>query len=288
MRLFRFSTIGIALTLLVSPVIGTTTAQAVGTDGSLDASFDPGTGLTYQGSVLPAIAMGMGVQSDGKIVLGGRFSAYNGTPRYNLARVNSNGSVDTSFVTDTTENSTNEPINALAVQSTGKIIIGGQFTTYKGVDRGRLAQLNQDASLNLPYPVGPDPYVPVLGFNQEVWNIREVPSGGLFAMGFFSHYGQVARGGLAKLNADGSLDETFVPRDGIYGTGSVHDLVLNNNGTLIMGGSFTSYDSVEPVRHMWDPVGWFFGAPNMGVKEQFPTPETTIFSHSLHSCSMVA
>jgi len=80
MRLFRFAPIGIALTLLVSPVIGTTTAQAVGTDGSLDTSFDPGTGLTYQGSVLPAIAMGMGVQSDGKIVLGGRFSAYNGIP----------------------------------------------------------------------------------------------------------------------------------------------------------------------------------------------------------------
>ena len=49
-------------------------------------------------------------------------------------------------------------------------------------------------------------------------------------------------------------------------------------------------DQVEPpptklVRHMWDPIGWFSGAPNTEVKEQFPTPETTIFGHLLHSCS---
>src|SRR5438093_39442 len=59
-------------------------------NGSLDAGFSSGSGA--DGPVLAAA-----VQGDGKVLLGGSFASINGTPRTNIARLNSNGSLDLAF-----------------------------------------------------------------------------------------------------------------------------------------------------------------------------------------------
>ena len=113
----------------------------------MDTTFNPGTGAN---SGVSAIA----IQSDGKIIIGGQFSTDNGTGRNRIARVNSNGSLDTTFNPGT---GADNEVSAIAIQSDGKIIIGGWFTTYNGTGRNRIARINSDGSLDTTFNLGTGP-----------------------------------------------------------------------------------------------------------------------------------
>ena len=90
------------------------------TDGSVDTSFNPPVGANdniYAIDILP----------DGKIVIGGEFSGVNFTNRSYVARLNSDGTLDTSF-----NASTNSPVLSVKAEISGKILIGGSFTVADG------------------------------------------------------------------------------------------------------------------------------------------------------------
>src|SRR6185369_10668411 len=59
-------------------------------DGSLDATFNPGVGPDGP-------LVGLALQPDGKILIGGFFTSVSSTPRSHIARLNANGSLDTTF-----------------------------------------------------------------------------------------------------------------------------------------------------------------------------------------------
>ena len=94
------------------------------TDGTFDEGF---AGSTNNGVF--AIAL----QADGKLIVGGQYTAVNGTTRNNIARLNTNGTLDTGFLNG--QNGTDNPVVSLAVQTDGKIVIGGGFTTVNGAAR---------------------------------------------------------------------------------------------------------------------------------------------------------
>ena len=83
----------------------------VNTDGSLDTGFNPGLG--FNGTV-NAVA----IQPDSRILVGGNFTSYNGTPRKYLARLNTDGSLDSTFDPG---NSLNGAVNAITVQGNATI-----------------------------------------------------------------------------------------------------------------------------------------------------------------------
>src|SRR5947209_13776142 len=95
----------------------------VNADGSLDTTFDPAAN-----SDVNTVA----VQADGKVLLGGGFTtlqpngAASTTPRSKIARVNADGSVDTTF-----DPNANNTVNSVAVQADGKVLLGGNFTTLQ-------------------------------------------------------------------------------------------------------------------------------------------------------------
>ena len=103
-------------------------------DGTLDTSFNPGTGA---GAVVNAVV----VQDDGKVIIGGDFVSVNGVARVRVARLNTDGSVDTSYGSTVGASAV---VNALALQSDGKLIIGGSFASYNGLPRNRIARLSKD------------------------------------------------------------------------------------------------------------------------------------------------
>lgn len=115
------------------------------TGGTTDGTFG-GTGFT----------LGVGgtidvdLQTDGKIVVCGTFSAYSGTSSPNIARINTNGTIDGTFVVGTGFDA--PTINAV-IYSSGKIVIGGQFTTYQGVTSNRIIKLNSDGSIDTAWNV---------------------------------------------------------------------------------------------------------------------------------------
>src|SRR5690606_15049992 len=93
--------------------------------GAEHPSFAVGRG--FSGEVLTVVE-----QPDGKLLVGGNFTSYDGEPYSRLIRLMPNGTPDSTFNIGTGANS---EIHALAVQSDGRIIVGGNFSTFGGVSR---------------------------------------------------------------------------------------------------------------------------------------------------------
>ena len=110
-------------------------------DGTLDTGFNPG---VEQNPGYGVVVSSLAVQADGKILVGGEFTALGGQPRNYLGRLNSDGTLDTGFNPGVEQQGPGlEPsVSSLAVQADGKILVGGWFTTLAGQPRNYLGRLN--------------------------------------------------------------------------------------------------------------------------------------------------
>jgi uncharacterized delta-60 repeat protein len=91
----------------------------------------------------------IGIQSDGRILIGGTFASIDGATRNGIARLTTSGTLDNSFLAS--GNGANGPVSTLAVQSDGKVLIGGDFTSFNGTSRNRIARLNSDGTLDTAF-----------------------------------------------------------------------------------------------------------------------------------------
>jgi uncharacterized delta-60 repeat protein len=162
------------------------------TDGSVDTSFDPVGGFN--------LAVGpIKLQSDGKVICGGSFTSFD-SPSYSpsrIARLLSNGSYDTSFSGLTT--GFNSTVSAIELQSDGKIIVGGNFTSYNGTSVGRICRLNTDGSLDTSFNSSG------AGFNNNVYSITVLSSDDILVSGDFTTYNGNSAIKLIKLNSNGTV-----------------------------------------------------------------------------------
>lgn len=139
------------------------------------------------------------IQTDGKIIVGGAFNAYDGISRNGINRINIDGSLDNSFIQGPAANNT---VHAVALQKDGKIIIGGSFTSYDTVDRNHVARLNIDGTLD-------ETFKSKMGANDIVYSVAVQANGKIMITGSFTSYDGISRKGIARLNTNGSLDLTF-------------------------------------------------------------------------------
>jgi len=196
----------------------------INTDGSLDATFDPGTGAN--GTI-----MAIAIQTDGKIIIGGWFTQYNGTGRNYIARINTDGSLDATFDPGTGANSA---VAEICIQTDDQILIGGNFTQYNGTGRNRIARINTDGSLDATFDPG-------TGANAWVHSLAIQADGKILAGGEFTSYDGVAEFRIVRINIDGTLDNTFGSVTGASG-GSVHSIVIQTDDQILIGGYFTQYN----------------------------------------------
>ncbi|MCB9808982.1 delta-60 repeat domain-containing protein [Candidatus Nomurabacteria bacterium] len=198
-------------------------------DGTLDTTFNVGTGFNDY-------VIALEQQPDGKVIAGGMFTSYNGTAINRIARINSDGSLDTTFNVGT---GFNNQVRGLAIQTDGKILVVGQFTSYNGTAINRIARINSDGSLDTTFNVG-------TGFNNITRNVVVQPDGKIVVGGYFTAYNGVSRVRLARLNPDGSLDTTFTIGSGF--NNYVNGVTLQTDGKILVGGTFTAYNGVSRVR----------------------------------------
>ncbi len=191
-------------------------------DGSLDTTFDPGTGASGE-------VRGLVIQADNKIVITGAFTSYNSTARNRIARLNLDGSLDTTFDPGTGASGS---VFTIAAQPDGKFIIGGLFTSYNGTGRNRIARINANGSLDTTFAPG-------TGADFNVLAVAVQSDGGIIVGGLFSTYNGVARNGIAGLNPNGSLDDTFNPGTG---PGNVYAVAVQPDDKVFIGGFFASYN----------------------------------------------
>jgi len=179
---------------------------------------------TFNVSVNTAgIVYRIATQADGKILIGGDFQLVNDAPRSNFARLNADGSLDSTFNTGSGANGT---ILALATQADGKIIIGGSFTSYNGAAVNRVARLNANGSLDTTFNFTRTPL--------SVSDIKLQTDGKILIGGFFT--GPTGATGIVRINSDGSSDATF---NAAAITNTVRAIALQTDGKIMVGGFFT-------------------------------------------------
>ncbi|MBE8726355.1 T9SS type A sorting domain-containing protein [Flavobacterium hungaricum] len=195
-------------------------------DGSLDTAFNAG------GSGANNRVNTLSLQSDGKIIIGGTFSTFNGTSRNLLARLNANGTVDTSFIPKLTQGN----IWTISIQADGKIIIAGLLLQYNYNSTGEILRLNTDGSLDTTFNLGGS------GTDYFVYCSAVQADGKIILGGSFSKFNNIASKGVVRLNADGSLDTSFIV-PALYGSVVMQDIAIQNDGKIIVGGSFNSFSA---------------------------------------------
>jgi uncharacterized delta-60 repeat protein len=199
------------------------------TDGTLDNTFNSGTGPNGDTSRIV-------LQSDGKILLRGSFTMYNGTARNGLARLNSDGSLDNTFNAGTgISTGIGDTIYSIAVQSDGKILIAGQFSSINGSSYSNIARLNSDGTVDTSFVIG-------AGANNYITSAVIQSDGKIVIGGYFTTFAGASRNRIARLNSNGSLDNTFDVGTGTNNT--VSALAIQSNGNILVGGIFTQYKGV--------------------------------------------
>jgi uncharacterized delta-60 repeat protein len=204
------------------------------TNGLLDTSFLPGGGagggFIVNGHTSGPFINAVALASGNKFIIGGDFTAFNGTARNGIARINADGSLDTAFPNVSGTSGADGTVWAVAVQPGGKILIGGDFTHVNGTVRNHLARLNADGSLDTAFDPGTN-------FTGTIHVLALPPSGGsqIFVGGNFAVGGQLYHD-IALVNANGTLNTSFNPGTGADNT--VYSLCWQPNGQVILGGAF--------------------------------------------------
>lgn len=204
-------------------------------DGTQDTSFsDPlVTGLPNQ-----TYLNTMAVQADGKIIIGGSFTAVGGVARVNMARLNANGTLDASF-----NPGPDYPVQCLALLADQRIVVGGSFSTIAGstgFDRDGFAVLHPNGTLA-------STTTPGIGTPQC---LLVQPDGKIIVAGQ-SYTAGFSGNGIARLNADLTLDTSFNPDLGVLpntAPGKARSMALQADGKIIIGGDFRSVGGVERNR----------------------------------------
>ncbi len=187
----------------------------VNTDGTLDTSFDPGTGFDLPPTRLV-------IQADGKIIAVGSFNSFNGTPRLRIARLNTNGSLDTGFTPVVADFNY---VRAVSLQLDGKILIAGTITSVNGTSRAGAARLETSGELD-------NSFNPVFG-SPDLSEIFEQADGKIMVGGSFSGVNGFNRSGMVRLNNNGTLDQTLTAT----GLGGVDRIWRQPDGKYLVTGT---------------------------------------------------
>jgi uncharacterized delta-60 repeat protein len=239
-------------------------------DGTRDNSFNTGTGFS---SILPPPwVFDFAEQADGKIIVVGAFTSFNGTSIAGVLRLNTDGSLDTGF--DPGSGPSNI-VQTVALQSDGKILVGGTFGSFNGNSTGRIARLLTDGTVdttfntatsgdilrlvvqadgkilaggNSFYRLMPDGSIDA-GFNRDVSadyikGIALQADGKAVVSGFFETYNGINREHIVRLNTDGSVDLNFDSELG-FDTNPTH-LDIQADGKIIVFGGY-KYKGTEAM-----------------------------------------
>jgi len=251
-------------------------------DGTLDTGFNVGTGAISLGG--PGGVYAADIQPDGKILVGGVFDTFNGQNRPNVARLNTNGSVDTSFFSSATSGADAE---FFAIQPDGKILVAGgfdiadpslgsvllrlntngtvdgTFTATISDDLGYVVALRTDGTILLGGLFSnlynnacivaldqggiPETFITSITVEAQIYTVVRQNDGRFMIGGRFRKVNGISRRGIARINADGSLDTTFDPGNGVEGpqTPFVYCIAIQGDGKLLVGGFFYGFNGTS-------------------------------------------
>jgi hypothetical protein len=186
------------------------------------------------------------VDSLNRIYVGGDFTQFDtstasGFNRNRIIRLDSSGGQDFGFDIGSPSLGTsgfNNVVRAIAIQPDGKILVGGDFTTYKGVTVNRFCRIDANGALDTTFNTNVG-----IGPNNSVYGIAIQPNGDIFICGAFTSYKGVTKNRLCRVIGSG-LSSTHGNLDTSFVTPAINNLVrtvyIQPDGNVLIGGDFTS------------------------------------------------
>lgn len=201
-------------------------------DGTLDPSFTP----QADGLVTSLL----GVQTDGKILVGAQLFEPSGWSFSRLERLQPDGALDPSFANpEARQSDSYTDALKLAVQADGKLLVSGPFESLAGVPCTNFGRLNADGTFDLTF-LNPHPAW-TTGEPGGIDAVAFQADGRVLVSGYFLSLAGQPRGFLARLEGDGSLDETFNPAP----SAPAASIALQPDGKILLGGSFWTLGGIE-------------------------------------------
>ena len=228
------------------------------TDGSVDSSFNVGTG--FRGPYLD-IVYTLALQPDGSVIAGGLLYEFNGTRVHGIVRLSSTGALDTTFNQGGSGFPDGSTIEKVIVQPDGKILVSGRFSSYNGITRLGILRLNNDGTLDTSFnPINTitHPYY-IRCSNCYLSSMALLPNGMIIIIGPFDSINGNTENRIARINANGTLDTTFnACQEGFtegrytdYMAGSdafgssANVIALSDDDSIYVGGDFYTYHSLN-------------------------------------------
>jgi uncharacterized delta-60 repeat protein len=201
-------------------------------DATLDNAFQ--NGPPFADGLVSSFAE----QCDGKILLGGYFTMLHGAKRSRIARINSDGTLDSDFQSEL--GGADHDVFSIELQSDGKVLVCGRFSRMNGAVRKAVARLNSDGTLDTMFQ-----NAEVLSSGSSIGEIRDMEvqnDGRVLIVGWFLSVNGTGRTNIARLNPDGSLDGSFQSAASV---GTVNALVLQGDGRILIAGTFSKVNGEE-------------------------------------------
>lgn len=199
-----------------------------------DTGFATAIGTGSGGANTPA----MDHQADGKMLLGGQFTAFNGTSVNRIVRLNTDYTVDTAFVTNIGTGVPTGQVNWIKVQTDQKILAVGSFTSFNGNTRNRIFRLNANGTEDSTFATNIG-----TAANGNITFVDVLSDGSIIIGGPFTSFNGNSINRLAKLNSDGTFNSTFATNIGTGFGASPVNIAIKADDSMIVVGSFTSFNS---------------------------------------------
>ncbi|WP_316794514.1 DUF5008 domain-containing protein [Pedobacter frigoris] len=210
----------------------------VNADGSMDSTFHYNKSTRQSAAGANGIILDAAMQPDGKLILTGSFTAFNGVTVNRIVRLNLDGSVDQSFNSGSGADGDIYSIKYNTI--TNKFALSGSFTSFNGKPASGLALLNADGS-NVTSFNGQQITGGIATFAAQLNNGKIIVAGG------FKRYGTYLRQGFMVLEADGQLAVGYNNTGGFQGR--IYDMVetaVGNGSQVILVGDITRFNSTLP------------------------------------------
>lgn len=214
-------------------------------NGVLDESFSDS--ISFNGNV-HCIEL---AENDTKLFIGGQFNN-------KIIKLNIDGTEDTGFSVGSgfgdSIGGNNPRVASIKVQNNSKVVVGHWFNSYDGVDCGKgLTRLNSDGTLDNTFysELFDDDWSGTHDDDNDhrggVNTIAIQNDGKIIAGGWFDNANGSWKNKIARINTDGSTDETFDVGFGFSWQGwnwgpRIQDVKIDSSGDIYVAGSFTDYN----------------------------------------------
>jgi hypothetical protein len=201
------------------------------TNGNIDTSFVTGTGFNnypYSGASLLEDSLG-------KIYVSGAFNTYNTVSSSRIVKLNTDGSIDTSFVvgsgfTGFSIGYTNQMDFNVAKTA---IYVTGLYTTYKGTSSNSFAKVLTNGDIDPSFIIGS-------GFNNSTISVAVNSDDTLFVTTYATTYKGAAIPSVIKILPNGDRDFSF--NVGLGFNTNVNYVLKTPDDKIIVVGDSTSYN----------------------------------------------